>query len=325
MAEHQLPKLTVRVRFPSSAPENYPWSDTPFPERPDSTAINCGSVGPSTGPRHSGGPTKKSPSSARWPSSTPTHQPCSAPAVPGGPALHRQPPRRSRTTPRTLDRRRARPSRPLHPWTRRRASLANSPGTPARVGGRNRTASNPPHADSRQRTRPPHGRRLGRRPLLAPPRAHAYRTRSAALAARHSRNAACPSGLGAHLAQRSRLVADLADQVQDHAYRGHAEPIWTPPGGHPSTALVGEIAVWRAANGIDPQDPRPTGGTQLETLPALWKQRLDRAIARATYPATDARAEERQAARTALSPRDDTQRPYQRPGQRPNRPFASGR
>jgi hypothetical protein len=50
MAEHQLPKLTVRVRFPSSAPENYPWSDTPFPERPDSTAINCGSVGPSTGP-----------------------------------------------------------------------------------------------------------------------------------------------------------------------------------------------------------------------------------------------------------------------------------
>jgi hypothetical protein len=30
MAEHQLPKLTVRVRFPSSAPENYPWSEAPF-------------------------------------------------------------------------------------------------------------------------------------------------------------------------------------------------------------------------------------------------------------------------------------------------------
>ena len=27
MAEHQLPKLTVRVRFPSSAPKNYPWSE----------------------------------------------------------------------------------------------------------------------------------------------------------------------------------------------------------------------------------------------------------------------------------------------------------
>jgi hypothetical protein len=34
--------------------------------------------------------------------------------------------------------------------------------------------------------------------------------------------------------------------------------------------------VWRAANGINPQDPRPTGGAQLETLPTLWKQRLDR-------------------------------------------------
>jgi hypothetical protein len=50
MAEHQLPKLTVRVRFPSSAPENSPWSDTIFRERSGSTAINWSSVGPSTGP-----------------------------------------------------------------------------------------------------------------------------------------------------------------------------------------------------------------------------------------------------------------------------------
>jgi hypothetical protein len=61
--------------------------------------------------------------------------------------------------------------------------------------------------------------------------------------------------------------------------------------------------VWRAANGINPQDPRPTGGGgQLETLPALWKQRLDRDIAWATYPPAGARADERQAARTALIP-----------------------
>ena len=105
---------------------------------------------------------------------------------------------------------------------------------------------------------------------------------------------------GAYLAKRSQLVADLADQVQDHACQGDAEPVWAPPGSHPSTALIGEIAVWRAANGINPQDPRPTGGTQLETLPALWKQRLDRHIARATDPPADARADERQAARTAL-------------------------
>ena len=129
---------------------------------------------------------------------------------------------------------------------------------------------------------------------------------------------------GAYLAKRSQLVADLADQVQDHACQGDAEPVWAPPGSHPSTALIGEIAVWRAANGINPQDPRPTGGTQLETLPALWKQRLDRHIARATYPPADARADERQAARTALS-RDDRQRPYQRPERRPSGPSAPGR
>ncbi len=66
-----------------------------------------------------------------------------------------------------------------------------------------------------------------------------------------------------------------------------------PPGTH-SSALVREIAVWRAANGINPQDPRPTGGTQLEMLPALWKQRLDRDIARATNPPADARADKPQ-------------------------------
>jgi AAA domain len=131
---------------------------------------------------------------------------------------------------------------------------------------------------------------------------------------------------GIYLAKRSQLVADLAGQVQDHACQSDAEPVWTPPGSHPSTALIGEIAVWRAANGINAQDPRPTGaGGQLETLPALWKQRLDRDLARATYRPADARADERQAGRTALSPGDDRQRRYQRPERRPSRPPAPSR
>jgi hypothetical protein len=92
-------------------------------------------------------------------------------------------------------------------------------------------------------------------------------------------------------------VADLAGQVQDHACQSD-RPIWAPQGSHPSTSLIGEITVWQAANGINPQDLRPTGGTQLETLPALWKERLDRDIARATYPPADARADARQAAHT---------------------------
>jgi hypothetical protein len=41
--------------------------------------------------------------------------------------------------------------------------------------------------------------------------------------------------------------------------------------------------VWRAASGINPQDPRPTGkGGELDLAAVLWKQRLDRQIARST-------------------------------------------
>ena len=127
---------------------------------------------------------------------------------------------------------------------------------------------------------------------------------------------------GAYLAKRSQLVADLAAQVQDHARQSDGPPVWAAPGSHLSTALIGEIAVWRAAAGIDPQDPRPTGGGQFETLPALWKQRLDRDIASATDLPTDARADGRQAARRW---HDDRQRPYQQPERRPSGPSAPGR
>jgi conjugative relaxase-like TrwC/TraI family protein len=132
---------------------------------------------------------------------------------------------------------------------------------------------------------------------------------------------------GDYLAKRSHLVADLAAQVQAHACQGDASPIWAPPGSHPSTALIGEVVVWRAANGIDPQDPRPTGGGgQLQTAPALWKQRLDRAIARATDRPADARADNRQGARTALGRSYDGRlRPHQTSGQRPYGPAAPGR
>jgi hypothetical protein len=131
-------------------------------------------------------------------------------------------------------------------------------------------------------------------------------------------------GWGPYLTKQSQLVADLADQIRDHACQGDAQPVWTPPGTQ-SSALVREIAVWRAANGINPQDPRPTGGTQLEMLPTLWKQRLDRDIARATNPPADARADKPHAGRTALSPRDVRQRPYQQPERRPSGPSAPGR
>jgi hypothetical protein len=132
---------------------------------------------------------------------------------------------------------------------------------------------------------------------------------------------------GDYLAKRSQLVADLADQVQDRACRGDAQPIWAPQRSHPSTALIGEIAVWRAANGIDPQDPRPTGrgGGRRETAPALWKQRLDRDVAHATDPPADARGDKRQIAGTAPGSYDHSQRPYQNPEQPPSGPSAPSR
>jgi hypothetical protein len=132
---------------------------------------------------------------------------------------------------------------------------------------------------------------------------------------------------GGYLAKRSQLVADLADQVQDHACRGAGEPAWAPPGSHPSLPLIREIAGWRAANGINPQDSRPTGGGgQLGTAAALWKQRLDWHTARSTDPSGTARYDERHAAHTPLSrSQHDSRRPYQTPGQRPNRPAGAGR
>jgi hypothetical protein len=129
-----------------------------------------------------------------------------------------------------------------------------------------------------------------------------------------------------YFAKRSGLITDLAAHVRRDANKNSTPPVWATPGSQPSAALIGEVAVWRAANGINAQDPRPTGGTQLQTLPALWKQRLDRHIARVTYPLADARADERQTGRTALSRSySDRQHPYQQQERRRSGPAAPRR
>jgi conjugative relaxase-like TrwC/TraI family protein len=132
---------------------------------------------------------------------------------------------------------------------------------------------------------------------------------------------------GDYLAKRSRLVADLAQQIRDHPCQDDAQPVWAPAGSHPSTALVGEVAIWPAANGIDQRDPRPTGVVQLETAPTLWQQRLDRAVARLNDLPGNPELQGGQAAHTTRDRNyDDSQRPYQTPGRRPGgrlRPAAS--
>jgi conjugative relaxase-like TrwC/TraI family protein len=130
---------------------------------------------------------------------------------------------------------------------------------------------------------------------------------------------------GTYLAKRSQLVADLAEQVRDRVCQGDGLPDWAAAGGYPA-ALIREIAVWRAANGINPQDARPTGGGELDTAAALWKQRLDWHIARSTDSSGTERFNERQAADAAVSRSHHAKRhPYQTPGQRPNGRAAPGR
>jgi hypothetical protein len=82
-----------------------------------------------------------------------------------------------------------------------------------------------------------------------------------------------------YLAKRSQLVTDLADQVRSHAGQDETQRVWAPPGSHTKLAIIGEVAVWRAANGIHPNNPRPTGAAQLQTASAVWQHHLDRSLA----------------------------------------------
>ncbi|MET0476507.1 MAG: AAA family ATPase, partial [Actinomycetota bacterium] len=70
---------------------------------------------------------------------------------------------------------------------------------------------------------------------------------------------------GAYLAERAGLIADLAAHVRGDANDDGTPPIWATPGTQPSVALLGEVKLWRAANGIDPHDQRATGAAQLPT------------------------------------------------------------
>src|SRR4029453_7899964 len=48
---------------------------------------------------------------------------------------------------------------------------------------------------------------------------------------------------GGYLAKRAQHVAALAGEIRDLATRADDQPVWAPPGS-PSTALIGDVAVW---------------------------------------------------------------------------------
>jgi hypothetical protein len=55
----------------------------------------------------------------------------------------------------------------------------------------------------------------------------------------------------------AQLIADLADHIRQQAEDDGTQPNWVPHSSSLSAALIGEIAVWRAANSVDPHDRRP--------------------------------------------------------------------
>jgi conjugative relaxase-like TrwC/TraI family protein len=85
---------------------------------------------------------------------------------------------------------------------------------------------------------------------------------------------------GPYLDARSRLVAQLADQVRSNA-EGEA-PAWAAVRRAVVPAeLIAHVQVWRAATQVDPADLRPTGRPQLDNAAQFFQQRLDQRLAAA--------------------------------------------
>ncbi|MDQ2851340.1 MAG: AAA family ATPase, partial [Actinomycetota bacterium] len=91
---------------------------------------------------------------------------------------------------------------------------------------------------------------------------------------------------GPYLAHRAALVSDLATTVRDAAI-GADTPSWAARGGggRPADAVLGDIAVWRAATLVEQDDQRPTGRTHLQKAAALWQRDLVTRVAGEHAPA----------------------------------------
>jgi hypothetical protein len=85
---------------------------------------------------------------------------------------------------------------------------------------------------------------------------------------------------GPYLDARSRLVAQLADQIRSNA-EGEA-PAWAAvrPAFVPAE-LIADVQVWRAATQVDSIDLRPTGPPLLDNAARFFQRRLDQRLAAA--------------------------------------------
>ena len=85
---------------------------------------------------------------------------------------------------------------------------------------------------------------------------------------------------GPYLNARSRLVAELADQVRRNT--AAETPAWAAVGrALAPDGLIADLQVWRAATQVDPADLRPTGPPQLGYAARAWQRQLDKRLAAA--------------------------------------------
>ena len=81
-------------------------------------------------------------------------------------------------------------------------------------------------------------------------------------------------------------MRDLRSQVAEQAAHAVELPAWARQGqGRPATDLLVDVAIWRAATGVDPADRRPTGPTQIGKAANRWQTALTARLAGNRTPA----------------------------------------
>ena len=91
---------------------------------------------------------------------------------------------------------------------------------------------------------------------------------------------------GPYLSARAARVRDLREQVATKAAEDTELPSWARQGqGRPEDSLLAEVAVWRAATGVDAADRRPTGPTHMSKAGYRYQDDLNTRLLAGRTPA----------------------------------------
>ncbi|MFN8085244.1 MAG: MobF family relaxase [Dermatophilaceae bacterium] len=91
---------------------------------------------------------------------------------------------------------------------------------------------------------------------------------------------------GPYLGARAARVRDLREQVATTALDDTQLPSWARQGqGRPEDSLLAEVAVWRAATGVDNADRRPTGPTHMSKAGYRYQDDLNTRLLAGRTPA----------------------------------------